>query len=233
MKHIKKLTRFLLRIILKNNHKKVEEVIFMIRNIHLIFYVILFKRCFFFMPARQYIAIFIVNKIIKFFKDNEINYYLHDGLLLGALRQESFAGGPSDIDLAVLLSDKKKIIKKIKKLMIFFGKNNFTESIHGGKKKFKFRENHLYFRVRNFLIDIYFIKKLNFKSHMFYYVDINKENTNKSRFLLSRDIISFSRTKKCYGKFDYFVPKRAEKYLFRIFGQNWKKPNKKQYMFKK
>jgi len=53
------------------------------------------------LPSTQIYALHILIKFLKIVEMKKINFFLVGGCLLGAVRQKSFAGRPSDIDLGI------------------------------------------------------------------------------------------------------------------------------------
>ena len=66
-----------------------------------------------FVPLRHLIAIDIIQKLSKIYEPYGVKFFLRGGLLLGAVRQESFAGGPGDIDLGLIDTHFDKFYRNI------------------------------------------------------------------------------------------------------------------------
>ena len=62
----------------------------------------------------QYVQKEMLKEIIKFFKENNLNYYIWAGSLLGAVRHKGFIPWDDDIDLAMLRPDYDKLITYLK-----------------------------------------------------------------------------------------------------------------------
>ena len=62
------------------------------------------------LPAEQIYALHITIKFLEILKKQKIDFFLLGGTLLGAVRQESFAGRTSDIDLGIRREDRKSVV---------------------------------------------------------------------------------------------------------------------------
>ena len=94
---------------------KVNYLFFLLLSIYLKFKYPLY----FSLPSRHLYSIHIIIKFLKILKKQKIDFFLIGGSLLGAVRQESFAGRPSDIDLGI----KKEQFKKLLELLPLLIKN--------------------------------------------------------------------------------------------------------------
>ena len=88
-----------------------------------------------FVPLKHLIAIDIIQKLSKIYEPYGVKFFLTFGLLLGAVRQESFAGGPGDIDLGLIDTHFDKFYKNIDLIQ----KNFYTYPLESDidRKKFK------------------------------------------------------------------------------------------------
>ena len=68
---------------------------------------------YFILPSTQIYALHILIKFLKILKPQNIDFFLVGGCLLGAVRQESFAGTPSDIDLGIKEDQLPKLLDAI------------------------------------------------------------------------------------------------------------------------
>ena len=66
-----------------------------------------------FVPLRHLIAIDIIQKLSKIYEPYGFKFFLRGGLLLGAVRQECFAGGPGDIDIGLIDTHFDKFYRNI------------------------------------------------------------------------------------------------------------------------
>jgi len=174
------------------------------------------------LPKKHIYALNVLLKISKELKKKEIEFFLLGGTLLGSIRQEAFAGRPSDIDLGLKYPDQKKflgILEKFKKII------NIYEI-----KKIK-RKNFLKVQLvlKNILVDFDFFKKKSSKNswHNPYQFD-----TNNREILFSDDELLNLKKIKLYGH-EFFSTANPKKYLKKKFGKNWKKPDKKQFFWRK
>ena len=92
----------------------------------------------------------------KILKEEKINYFLLGGTLLGAIRQESFAGRPTDIDIGIKSDDEKKLKKSLKKIVKNGGKRIKYITLKDKTKKYQII-------FKSVLIDISIIKNLSIK----------------------------------------------------------------------
>ena len=65
-------------------------------------------------PKHQVLIFFVLKKYVNFCNKNGIRYFVFDGTLLGAIRDEKFAGRPSDLDFILYYEDFKKVESLIK-----------------------------------------------------------------------------------------------------------------------
>ena len=68
---------------------------------------------YFILPSRQIYAVHRIIEFLKIFKPQKIDFFLVAGCLLGAVRQGSFAGRPSDIDFGIKEEELPKLLKAI------------------------------------------------------------------------------------------------------------------------
>ena len=65
------------------------------------------------MPSTQLYAIGTAIKFLKILKPQNIDFFLMDGSLLGAVRQGSFAGRPADLDFGIKEDEFPKLLDAI------------------------------------------------------------------------------------------------------------------------
>ena len=65
------------------------------------------------LPARHLYGIDLLIRFSNFFELNKINFFIIGGTLLGAARQGSFAGRPTDIDIGITDIESLKLMKLI------------------------------------------------------------------------------------------------------------------------
>ncbi len=157
----------------------------------------------------------------KILKENKINFFLLGGTLLGAIRQESFAGRPTDIDIGIKFDDEKKLKKLFNKIL-----KNGGMRIKLITLKDKTRKYQIIFK--SVLIDISVIKKLKYKKKIFWIGDSDDKKTIKFSYTCLQKLIST----KLYGR-SFLSPSNPEFYLKQKYGINWRIPDKKQFFWKK
>ena len=112
------------------------------------------------------------NKILK---RNKINCFLLGGTLLGAVRQESFAGRPTDVDIGIKDFDEKKL------------KNCINEIIEKGGEKIRYiysknKSRKIQIVFNSILIDIDIIKRHKFGKKLIWAGDTKKKNYKVKKF---------------------------------------------------
>tara|TARA_Y100000816_G_scaffold290332_1_gene278752 strand:+ start:403 stop:1143 length:741 start_codon:yes stop_codon:yes gene_type:complete len=157
----------------------------------------------------------------KILKEEKINYFLLGGTLLGAIRQESFAGRPTDIDIGIKSDDEKKLKKSLKKIVKKGGKRIKYITLKDKTKKYQII-------FKSVLIDISIIKKLKHKNKLCWVGDSDDKKTIKFSYTSLQKLI----TAKLYGR-PFLSPSNPEFYLKQKYGNNWKTPDKKQFFWKK
>ena len=168
------------------------------------------------------------------------------GSLLGAVRQETFAGRPTDIDVGILKKDKKKLFNLLlnfnkifkpyemrvikpsqcKRIQLIFHNLLFDVGIYklskiNGKKCWTndHDENFDYFAYNKSIKNINIIKK-NFSK-------IKKIRKLKKIHINKKELENLSKV-KLYGR-SFFAPSNPESYLSKKYGNNWKIPLTKQF----
>lgn len=173
----------------------------------------------FFVPHYHLKMLNILINLIKIIERLNINYFIMSGTLLGAIRQNSFAGKPGDLDLAINKID----LNKLKK---FFSKN---------KKKLKItqgpiiKNGTLWLRIEGETIDIVLFNKVkkNFIGKCYCYFK-NKHINLK----LPHDVFINKKISHLYN-IPIFVPKNYIFVINKLYGKKWKTPNKKQFVWRK
>ena len=186
------------------------------------------------MPSTQLYAIGTVIKFLKILKPQNIDFFLMDGSLLGAVRQGSFAGRPSDIDLGIKEDQLPKLLNAIPLLM------------KSGARFIRTRPHNKIERLQILfscmLVDIGIYRKQKKKGKVMWtifhaqkwihsqeqHLSQNK-NLTKNRFVISLDHLI---PVELYGR-KFMAPPNPEVYLKKKYGKNWKIPDKKQFFWKK
>ena len=215
-----------------------------------------------FVPLKHLIAIDIIQKLSKIYEPYGVKFFLRGGLLLGAVRQESFAGRPGDIDIGLIDTHFDKFYRNIDLIQ----KNFYTSpaKIDVDRKKFKivdpdfaiiqenarrwtekdtttfygFRTYNLYFKLEKTVVDIQFY---------------SLKNINGKKYWVGEDAVSENwigkpPDQKYHVRFSpndlleldtiksyglkFYSPKNPEKYLSMYFGEAWKMQDKKQFIWK-
>ena len=68
------------------------------------------------LPSKHIYALNILLKISLELKKKKIPFFLLGGTLLGSIRQEAFAGRPSDVDIGMKYEDQKRFFKILSKI---------------------------------------------------------------------------------------------------------------------
>ena len=193
---------------------------------------------YFSVPSRHLYAIGIAIKFLKILKPQKIDFFLIGGSLLGAIRQEAFAGRPSDIDFGIkeehlqkLLDASPLLIKNGVRAIREYNKNNFIQ-----------------FLFSCTLVDVViFKKKIVEKDEMWVgkedvkwvggetkWLKITKKSIDQKFIGQTFPIEDLEHliTVKAYGK-KFLSPANPEIYLEKVFGINWKIPDRKQFVWKK
>ena len=189
------------------------------------FYLRLRHPLYFTMPSSQIYVLHLCLKLLKILKPQKINFFLLEGSLLGAIRQESFAGRPSDIDFGIKEDELQKLL------------DAFPLLIKSGIKTIKKEVNNKIEKIQILfpciLVDIAVYRKRNVGKNEMWVGEIYKdiaEKINGVAFPIT-DLENLI-TVKAYGK-NFFSPANPEIYLEKIYGKNWKVPDKKQFFWKK
>ena len=186
---------------------------------------------YFIMPSSQIYALHLCLKLLKILKPQNINLFLVGGCLLGAVRQESFAGRPSDLDLGIKEDQFPKLLDAIPLL-----KKNGAKFIRERFSNNKLER--LQIEFPGMLVDIGIYRKKNVEGkEMWENLGGETENQHfpqnkdlkKKRFVISLDYLI---PIKAYGK-EFLAPCNPEIYLERKYGKNWRIPDKKQFYWNK
>ncbi len=173
------------------------------------------------LPSKQLYAIALAIKFLKILKPQKIDFFLIAGSLLGAVRQESFAGGPQDVDLGIKEEQLPKLLNAIPILI----KNGarFVRKYPNKKPK------RVQIMFPCMLVDIgicrkkKLVKKVNGVNE--YIEDCEDRSNRKIKFSFPLGNLI---TIKAYGR-KFFAPSKPEVYLKKLYGKNWRIPNKKQF----
>jgi len=186
---------------------------------------------YFILPSTQIYALHILIKFSKILEPQKIDFFLMGGCLLGAKRQESFAGKPKDLDLGIKEDEFPKLLDAIpllKKIGAKFVREQF----------YKNKLTRLQIEFPGMLVDIGIYRKKNVEGkEMWGNEDETKwiektERGSGQKF----DSLTFPMDNlipiKIYGR-EFLAPPNPEIYLEKKFGKNWRIPDKKQFYWNK
>jgi hypothetical protein len=173
----------------------------------------------FFIPFNHLKMINILIDVIKIIEKLNINYFIISGTLLGAIRQNSFAGRPGDIDIAINNEDS---IKLKNFLIIHKKKLDITQGPI-------FKNSCLWLRIKGETVDINLFKKSkkNFIGKCYCYFK------NKHINLILPSDVFVNKKKSNLYYISFFVPKNYNYVINELYGNKWKIPNKKQFVWRK
>ena len=192
---------------------------------------------YFYLPTKHLYAIHLLIKFSNLFKLHDINFFLVGGTLLGAIRQGSFAGRPTDVDIGILEKDCPKLLKVIPLLEKKFSAVSIRSEPYD-----KFERLQLRFNLLIFDIGIYKKKVINEEEFWVNNQDQNydylaadkkmKNNSLKKINIFHKKDLEHLFQVKLYGK-PFLAPSNPESYLKQKYGENWKIPNRKQFYWRK
>lgn len=184
-------------------------------------------------PFRQLLMLDTAIRFSRLLDKYEIDYVLILGSLLGAVRQQAFAGRPIDFDIAVKKRDRQKLLNLTP---IFKDEGISVIQCQGRRDKAKFKilafPNLLRFQRRWAKIDIQI------------YVE-HGEGWRRDRWDLAWDlanarttfdIIYPSKEEEFSAKifsYKFRIPVNYEQHLVHIYGEQWKIPDSVQYAWRK
>jgi phosphorylcholine metabolism protein LicD len=187
------------------------------------------------LPSKQLYAVGTIINFLKVLEPLKIDFFLLEGCLLGAIRQESFAGGPKDLDLGIKEEQLQKLLDSFP-LLLKAGASTIRIVKSKGKVDNKIKKVQILFPCTLMDIAIYRKKKIENEEMWvggFYPLELTdsrnvKEQTEGIAFKAS-DLDNLI-TIKAYGK-EFLAPANSSIYLEKIFGKNWKIPDKKQFFW--
>jgi len=216
---------------------------------------------YFILPSCHIYAIYIITEFFKILKPQKIDFFLLGGCLLGAVRQESFAGRPSDIDLGIKEDQLPKLLESIPLLIRsgakfirkrFFGKwgiintgegPTFSWVSGGGPQDNRLERLQILYPGMLIDIGIYRAKNVggkemwgNVSGDIMYKYKKNWIEKVEKDHVRNLNFFTISLdpliTVEAYGKF-FLAPPNPEIYLEKKYGKNWRKPDKKQFYWNK
>lgn len=177
------------------------------------------QKSFLFIPPHHLKMIVILIKLIKVMNHLKVKYFIMSGTLLGAIRQNSFAGKPGDIDLAINKLD----LSKLKK---YLNNNKKKLNITQGPV---IKDGTLWMRINKETIDIVLFNASKSKLIGKCYCYFKKKKINLK---LPKNIFA-NREKSNLYDVTIFVPKNYLFVINKLYGKGWKIPNKKQFIWNK
>tara|TARA_B100001123_G_C15176965_1_gene973723 strand:+ start:392 stop:1204 length:813 start_codon:yes stop_codon:yes gene_type:complete len=206
-------------------------------------------------PTEHLVALDILKKISSIYEIHGIKFFLTGGQLLGAIRQESMAGRPSDIDLGLIDTHFVKFYQNIDLIKKNFSTNEISHSTN--KKElnisdpdfaivdeqvklwikskertfYRFNEDRIQFRLNGMLVDIAFFSLKTINGINYWAGEKLKTKNKEYVYFLENDLLDLDIVNLYNYKF--YSPKNAQKYLDRVYGENWRLPEKKQFIWKK
>ena len=177
------------------------------------------------LPLKHIFGLKLLINFTKICEKKKIISFLTGGTLLGAVRQQSFAGRPSDIDIGIL--ENKKII--LDNFILNFKKSTRPFKVKKFKYKNKYVKLQFYYEFMIFDINIFSLK--NKKSWFNIYEDKKSVKKKELIFFRINDLKKLKKI-KVYNE-SFFIPYNSTRYLYKKFGNRWKIPDKKQYFWKK
>ena len=187
---------------------------------------------YFILPSTQIYAVVTAIKFLEILKPKKIDFFLMGGCLLGAIRQESFAGRPTDVDFGIKEDEFPKLLDAIPLL-----KKNGAKFVRERFNKNKLKR--LQIEFPGMLVDIGIYRKKNVEGkEMWGNAGETKKWIEKTERGSGQklDSVIFSMDYlipiKAYGK-EFLAPCNPEIYLERKYGKNWRIPDKKQFYWNK
>ena len=187
---------------------------------------------YFILPSTQIYALNLLIKFLKILEPQKIDFFLVGGSLLGTVRQESFAGIPTDIDLGIKEDKFPKLLDAIPLL-----KKNGAKFIR--ERFYNNKLERLQIEFPCMLVDIAIYRKKNVEGkEMWGNAGETKKWIEKTERGSGQklDSVIFSMDYlipiKAYGK-EFLAPCNPEIYLERRYGKNWRIPDKKQFYWNK
>jgi len=187
------------------------------------------------LPSKQLYAVGTIINFLKVLEPLKIDFFLLEGCLLGAIRQESFAGRPKDLDLGIKEGQLQKLLDSFP-LLLKAGARTIRVIKSKGQIDNKIEKVQILFPCTLMDIAVYRKKKIENEEMWaggFYPLELTdsrgvKEQTEGFAFRVN-DLDNLI-TIKAYGK-EFLAPANPNVYLEKIFGKNWKIPDKKQFFW--
>ena len=177
------------------------------------------------LPSKQILAFHEINKFLLILKPKKIDFFLTDGCLLGAVRQGCFAGRPKDLDLGIKESEVQSLLDATP-LLIKAGAKNVKE----GKTDNMIDYIDITFPLM--LINVAVYRKTRVNNQEVWLGELDKKIApNYNGVAIAKNDLEHLSTVEAYGKV-FLSPSNSESYLEKVYGKNWKIPDKKQFFYK-
>jgi len=174
-------------------------------------------------PNRQILMLDTAIKVTQKLEDNDIEYCLIGGSLLGAIRQKAFAGRPSDFDIAIKEQDWNRVLSiqdqfamlglKVKDhTSIRLDKSSYGGIVHIWPKILRPK-------TRWGMIDIHIHTQVGDRWR-FKYSDPYLDEVPKFRALIDFPADGGFAFGEIFGHL-FPIPTNAEEYLLQAYGENW------------
>ena len=181
------------------------------------------------LPPRNIYALHTLFKFSEVLKQQKIDFFLTSGSLLGAVRQESFAGRPKDIDLGIKEDQFLKLFNAIP-LLIKSGVIA-VRKVPYNKSNNKVVRLHIVYPYS--LVDIAIYRKKKVGKEEMWIGETNRNFDMKfNGIALPVANLEHLVPIQLYGK-KFLAPTNPEIYLEKVFGKNWRIPDKKQFFWNK
>tara|TARA_Y100000590_G_scaffold465043_1_gene636119 strand:+ start:1102 stop:1899 length:798 start_codon:yes stop_codon:yes gene_type:complete len=166
-----------------------------------------------------------LNKFLEILRSQNINFFLVEGSLLGAVRQGCIAGSASDIDLGIKEDELPKLLKSISVLKKR-GVNHIRQWPHDKCERIQF------FFGRD-LIDVGVYRRKNIENKEVW-IGESEMTYDKKFYGIPFPIEDLNNLKPIqFYATTFLAPSNPELYLEKKYGKNWRIPDKKQFFFKK
>jgi len=181
-----------------------------------------FKYPFYFnLPSQHLYVVHIIIKLLRILKKQKIDFFLIAGSLLGAVRQEAFAGRPQDIDLGIKEEQFPELLNAVPLL------------IKSGVISIRRRSNNKFERLQILfpytLVDVAVFNKEN---EMWIGEPEKHYDQKLNGATFPIEDLEHLMSIKAYGK-QFLAPTNPEIYLEKKYGKNWRVPDKKQFIWNK
>ncbi len=177
-------------------------------------------------PLTQILMLDTAINVTRALEERNIDYYLIGGSLLGAIRQQAFAGRPSDFDIAIKEQDWQRVLSMHPKFAemglsvkdhtsIRLDKTSYGGVVHIWPRSLRPK-------TRWGMIDIHVHEQVG-EQWRFKYSDPHLDEVPKFQILLDFPKQSELKIGKIFG-YLFPIPTNYEEYLLKAFGEHWRIP---------